>query len=84
MPTLDRHDNVFILDIGADENRFHPDWIASVDSMAFDFSARVKARQRGISNSVAHRSEEMTRWMDGALDRAAPTTGDQFRLSIAA
>ena len=32
MPTLDRHDNVFILDIGADENRFHPDWIASVDA----------------------------------------------------
>ena len=32
MPTLDRHDDVFILDIGADENRFHPDWIASVDA----------------------------------------------------
>lgn len=32
MPTLDRHDNVFILDIGADENRFHPDWVASVDA----------------------------------------------------
>jgi len=32
VPTLDRHDNVFILDIGADENRFHPDWVASVDA----------------------------------------------------
>ena len=32
MPTLDRQDNVFILDIGADENRFHPDWVASVDA----------------------------------------------------
>lgn len=31
MPTLDRHDDVFILDLGDTENRFHPDWIASVD-----------------------------------------------------
>lgn len=32
MPTLDRHDDVFILDLGDTENRFHPDWIASVDA----------------------------------------------------
>ncbi|MFE5797684.1 enoyl-CoA hydratase-related protein [Streptomyces sp. NPDC056503] len=30
MPTLDRHDNVFVLDLGDGENRFHPDWIAAV------------------------------------------------------
>ncbi|GGQ49840.1 enoyl-CoA hydratase-related protein [Couchioplanes azureus] len=30
MPTLDRHDDVFVLDLGDGENRFHPDWIASV------------------------------------------------------
>ncbi|MEW2087189.1 enoyl-CoA hydratase-related protein [Streptomyces sp. NPDC005283] len=32
MPILDRQDNVFILDLGGDENRFHPDWIASVNA----------------------------------------------------
>ena len=32
MPTLDRSDDVFVLDIGDTENRFHPDWIASVDA----------------------------------------------------
>ncbi|MEU1198267.1 enoyl-CoA hydratase-related protein [Streptomyces sp. NPDC005813] len=32
MPTLDRQDNVFVLDLGDDENRFHPDWIASVNA----------------------------------------------------
>ncbi|MEU7547953.1 enoyl-CoA hydratase-related protein [Streptomyces sparsogenes] len=32
MPTLDRHDNVFVLDLGDGENRFHPDWLASVDA----------------------------------------------------
>ncbi|WP_329123795.1 enoyl-CoA hydratase-related protein [Streptomyces sp. NBC_01465] len=32
MPTLDRHDNVFVLDLGDGENRFHPDWLASVSA----------------------------------------------------
>ena len=32
MPTLDRHDTVFVLDLGDTENRFHPDWLAAVDA----------------------------------------------------
>ncbi|PSL00559.1 enoyl-CoA hydratase/carnithine racemase [Murinocardiopsis flavida] len=32
MPTLDRQDDVFVLDIGDTENRFHPDWIVSVNA----------------------------------------------------
>ncbi|MEU3310990.1 enoyl-CoA hydratase-related protein [Nocardiopsis sp. NPDC055551] len=32
MPTLERHDEVFVLDIGDGENRFHPDWLASVNA----------------------------------------------------
>ena len=32
MPTLDRHDNVFVLDLGDGENRLHPNWIASVNA----------------------------------------------------
>ncbi len=30
MPTLDRHENVYVLDLGDGENRFHPDWITAV------------------------------------------------------
>ena len=30
MPTLERHDDVFVLDLGDTENRFHPDWLAAV------------------------------------------------------
>ncbi|MFF5897598.1 enoyl-CoA hydratase-related protein [Streptomyces argenteolus] len=30
MPTLDRQESVFVLDLGDGENRFHPDWVASV------------------------------------------------------
>ena len=59
------------------------DWIASADSMGFDFGARVKARQAGISNTIAHRSAEMTRWMQNAQRRAKPAAGDQFRLPLA-
>ena len=33
MPTLDRQEDVFVLDIGDTENRFHPDWLASVNSL---------------------------------------------------
>jgi enoyl-CoA hydratase/carnithine racemase len=32
MPTLDRTGDVFVLDIGDTENRFHPDWLASVNA----------------------------------------------------
>ena len=31
MPDLDRIDDVFVLDLGETENRFHPDWLASVE-----------------------------------------------------
>ncbi|OOC53998.1 MULTISPECIES: enoyl-CoA hydratase-related protein [Nocardiopsis] len=33
MPTLERDGDVFVLDIGDTENRFHPDWIASVNAL---------------------------------------------------
>ena len=33
MPTLDRQDDVFVLDIGDTENRFHPDWLAAVNAL---------------------------------------------------
>lgn len=33
MPTLDRDGDVFVLNLGADENRFHPDWIGAVEGL---------------------------------------------------
>src|SRR5947209_2316610 len=32
MPRLDRHDAVFVLDLGDTENRFSPEWLAAVDA----------------------------------------------------
>lgn len=57
-------------------------WIASADSMAYDFGARVKAREACVSNTLAHRAGEMTRWMQAAAGRIRPSRGDQFRLSF--
>ena len=33
MPKLDRDGDVWILDLGDDENRFHPDWLAAVSEL---------------------------------------------------
>nr|WP_242431963.1 hypothetical protein [Burkholderia ambifaria] len=60
------------------------DAVASVDSMAWDFGSRVKAHHAGRSNTIAHRSAEMTRWMQGTLSRTRPSAGDQYRLSLVA
>ncbi|MGU7773703.1 deazapurine DNA modification protein DpdA family protein [Burkholderia sp. MR1-5-21] len=59
------------------------DAVASVDTMAWDFGARVKAHRAGRSNTIAHRSAEMTRWITAALSRTRPSAGDQYRLSLA-
>lgn len=32
MPTLKRDDDVYVLDLGDSENRFHPDWLAAVNA----------------------------------------------------
>ena len=32
-PRLDREGDVFVLDIGDDENRFNPDWMSAVDAL---------------------------------------------------
>ncbi len=56
------------------------EFVASVDSMAYDFSARVSARLHSRSNDMAHRSAEMTHWMSAAQHRLEASIGDQFRL----
>jgi hypothetical protein len=58
------------------------DWVASADSMAYDMGARMKALKAGHSNSMDHRSVEMTQWMQAAAERIRPSVGDQFRLGL--
>jgi hypothetical protein len=58
------------------------DWVVGADSMAFDYGARMKAVKAGHSNTMEHRSIEMTHWMEKAKARLAPSAGDQFRLKL--
>ncbi len=44
-------------------------WVASADSMAYDFGARVDARSAGVRNSIERRRQAMSRWMEGAAER---------------
>jgi enoyl-CoA hydratase/carnithine racemase len=41
VPSLDRQENVFVLDLGDGENRFHPDWLTAV-SAALDEVERAE------------------------------------------
>lgn len=49
----------------------HYPMVASVDSMAYDFGARVEARTKRISNTMAHRIGHMDRWQERQLKRMA-------------
>ena len=44
MPVLDRHDDVFVLDLGDTENRFSPDWLASVEAALDEVAGADGAR----------------------------------------
>lgn len=44
MPQLNRDGEVFILDLGADENRFHPDWVVSVTGLLDEVAAAAGPR----------------------------------------
>jgi enoyl-CoA hydratase/carnithine racemase len=39
MPSLSRDNDVFVLDLGDDENRFHPDWMTSVSDLLDEVEA---------------------------------------------
>ena len=44
MPTLDRDGDVFLLDLGSDENRFRPEWVAAVAAALDEVAAGDGAR----------------------------------------
>jgi enoyl-CoA hydratase/carnithine racemase len=44
MPQLDRHDDVFVLNLGEGENRFHPDFLASVGELLDEVEAAPPPR----------------------------------------
>ncbi|WP_321935495.1 hypothetical protein [Paraburkholderia sp. J8-2] len=58
------------------------DFVASFDSMGWDYGARRQALRSGMSNTMGHRIGKMNEWMSKATERMRPKAGDQFRLSF--
>jgi enoyl-CoA hydratase/carnithine racemase len=44
MPSLTRHEDVFVLDLGDNENRFNPDWVGAVNSLLDEVEAAPAPR----------------------------------------
>jgi len=44
MPSLSRHEDVFLLDLGDDENRFNPDWVGAVNALLDEVEAAPAPR----------------------------------------
>ncbi|SEO79848.1 enoyl-CoA hydratase-related protein [Trujillonella endophytica] len=74
MPTLDRHDDVVVLDLGDTENRFHPDWLASVDA-ALDEVERADGARALVTTASG-------KFFSNGLDldwlSAHPDRGDEY------
>jgi hypothetical protein len=45
------------------------DFVSGSDSMAWDYTTRVTARNAGVSNTMDRRKAGMSEWMSAALDR---------------
>ncbi|MFC4061041.1 enoyl-CoA hydratase-related protein [Planomonospora corallina] len=70
MPTLDRQDDVFVLDLGDTENRFHPDWIASVNAALDEVEKAEGARALVTAATGKFFSNGLDlEWLSGNLDR---------------
>ncbi len=44
MPTLDRDGDVYVLNLGDDENRFNPDWVGAVSALLDEVAAAPEPR----------------------------------------
>lgn len=51
MPTLERDENVFVLNLGDDENRFNPDWVGAVQAHLEEVAAAPAPRALVVSAS---------------------------------
>jgi len=76
MPTLQRHDDLFILDLGAGENRFTLEWMAAVTE-AFDevdAASGPRALLTTASGKIWSNGLDLD-WLVANVDRAGEYTG---------
>ncbi|TIC79769.1 enoyl-CoA hydratase/isomerase family protein [Nocardioides sp. GY 10113] len=82
MPTLDRTDNVFVLDLGEDENRFHPDWLAAVaDALTeVERASGPRALVTSASGGKFYSNGLDLDWLGAHPDRFESYVGDVQRM----
>ena len=73
MPTLTRSDDVFVLNLGDTENRFHPDWLAEVDGLIDEVQAATgpKALVTTASGKFFCNGLDLD-WLGGNSDQFVP------------
>ena len=81
MPTLDRHDDVFVLDLGDTENRFRPDWLAAVDAALEEVERADGPRALVTCATGKFFSNGLDLdWLSGHLDRSEAYVADVHAL----
>lgn len=81
MPVLDRQDQVFVLDLGDGENRFHPDWIAAASS-ALDEVAKAEGPRALVTTAAGkfYSNGLDLEWLMANGDRHAEYVGSVHEL----
>lgn len=81
MPTLTREDDVFVLDLGADENRFNPDWVGAVTAALdeVDGSPAPRALVVAATGKIWSNGLDLD-WMGANPDAITPFLGDLHAL----
>ncbi len=70
MPTLDRADGVFVLDLGDGQNRFHPDWIRSVNAALDEVEAAGDHRALvSVATGKIYSNGLDLEWLSANLDQ---------------
>ncbi|NRQ40627.1 enoyl-CoA hydratase/isomerase family protein [Nonomuraea sp. NN258] len=77
MPTLDRKDDVFVLDLGDTENRFHPDWVTTVNTLLDEVEKAEGPRALVVSATGKYFSNGLDLdWLFAHTDRAVDYVAD--------
>ena len=85
MPTLQRHDDVFILDLGDGENRFTQAWMTSVSDALDEVDAAEgpRALLTVATGKIWSNGLDLD-WLVANLDHAGEHTAQDHALDVAA
>jgi Delta3-Delta2-enoyl-CoA isomerase len=77
VPSLDRQGDVFVLDLGDGENRFHPDWLAAVNALLDKVEQEDGPRALVTSATGKFWSNGLDLdWLGSNLDQSQSYVGD--------